>query len=165
MCCVVCCFFLNVLRPPVFTRTDNLSPNTKMCRSESCWTDSSRTAFGGVWAYRALADQPFTIGAIYRLRTTGDTRGFFRRVLEDRSLDLSQGCRNALADFTSGADNTFAGIVQTVTSKLSLWLNPRVDAATEECDFDLRELRTKRMSIYLGVSPDELDRVAPPIGR
>src|SRR3546814_8735079 len=26
--------------------------------------------------------------AIYRLMTTGDTRGFFRRVLEDRSLDL-----------------------------------------------------------------------------
>ncbi|VVT31582.1 Conjugal transfer protein TraG (fragment) [Sphingomonas aurantiaca] len=82
-------------------------------------------------------------------------------VLDDRALDLSQGCRNALADFTSGADNTFAGIVQTVTSKLSLWLNPRVDAATEESDFDLRELRTKPMSIYLGVSPDELDRVAP----
>ncbi|GAA0678885.1 type IV secretion system protein VirD4 [Sphingomonas insulae] len=130
-------------------------------RGEPFWTDSARTAFVGVGAYLAVADQPFTIGSIYRLMTTGDTRGFFRRVLDDRSLDLSQGCRNALADFTSGADNTFAGIVQTVTSKLSLWLNPRVDAATEECDFDLRELRTKRMSIYLGVSPDELDRVAP----
>jgi type IV secretion system protein VirD4 len=130
-------------------------------RGEPFWTDSARTAFVGVGAYLAVADQPFTIGAIYRLMTTGDTRGFFRRVLDDRSLDLSQGCRNALADFTSGADNTFAGIVQTVTSKLSLWLNPRVDAATEECDFDLRELRTKPVSIYLGVSPDELDRVAP----
>jgi type IV secretion system protein VirD4 len=130
-------------------------------RGEPFWTDSARTAFVGVGAYLAIADQPFTVGAIYRLMTTGDTRGFFRRVLDDRSLDLSQGCRNALADFTSGADNTFAGIVQTVTSKLSLWLNPRVDAATEECDFDLRELRTKPMSIYLGVSPDELDRVAP----
>lgn len=130
-------------------------------RGEPFWTDSARTAFVGVGAYLAIADQPFTIGSIYRLMTTGDTRGFFRRVLEDRSLTLSQGCRNALADFTSGADNTFAGIVQTVTSKLSLWLNPRVDAATEECDFDLRELRTKPMSIYLGVSPDELDRVAP----
>lgn len=130
-------------------------------RGEPFWTDSARTAFVGVGAYLAIADQPFTIGAIYRLMTTGDTRGFFRRVLDDRSLALSQGCRNALADFTSGADNTFAGIVQTVTSKLSLWLNPRVDAATEECDFDLRELRTRRMSIYLGVSPDELDRVAP----
>jgi type IV secretion system protein VirD4 len=130
-------------------------------RGEPFWTDSARTAFVGVGAYLAVVDQPFTIGSIYRLMTTGDTRGFFKRVLDDRSLDLSQGCRNALADFTSGADNTFAGIVQTVTSKLSLWLNPRVDAATEASDFDLRELRSKRMSIYLGVSPDELDRVAP----
>jgi type IV secretion system protein VirD4 len=130
-------------------------------RGEPFWTDSARTAFVGVGAYLAVADLPFTIGSIYRLMTTGDTRGYFRKVLDDRALDLSQGCRNALADFTSGADNTFAGIVQTVTSKLSLWLNPRVDAATEESDFDLRELRTKPMSIYLGVSPDELDRVAP----
>ncbi|WP_370425345.1 type IV secretory system conjugative DNA transfer family protein [Novosphingobium sp. NRRL B-2648] len=130
-------------------------------RGEPFWTDSARTAFVGVGAYLAVADQPFTIGSIYRLMTTGDTRGFFRRVLDDRSLKLSQGCRNALADFTSGADNTFAGIVQTVTSKLSLWLNPRVDAATEDSDFDLRALRTKPMSIYLGVSPDELARVAP----
>ncbi len=130
-------------------------------RGEPFWTDSARTAFVGVGAYLAVADQPFTIGAVYRLMTTGDTRGYFRRVLDDRSLNLSQGCRNALADFTSGADNTFAGIVQTVTSKLSLWLNPRVDAATEESDFDLRLLRTKPMSVYLGVSPDELDRVAP----
>lgn len=52
--------------------------------------------------------------------TTCDTRGYFRKVLDDRSLVLSTGCRNALADFTSGLDNTFVGIVQTVTSKLSL---------------------------------------------
>jgi len=130
-------------------------------RGEPFWTDSARTAFVGVGAYLAQADGPFTIGAIYRLMTTGDTRGTFRRILDDRSLRLSAGCRNALADFTSGADNTFAGIVQTVTSKLSLWLNPRVDAATEDSDFDLRELRMRPMSVYLGVSPDELDRVAP----
>lgn len=130
-------------------------------RGEPFWTDSARTAFVGVGSYLAQSDEPFTIGGIYRLMTTGDTRGYFRRVLDDRSLRLSTGCRNALADFTSGADNTFAGIVQTVTSKLSLWLNPRVDAATEDSDFDLRELRARPMSVYLGVSPDELDRVAP----
>lgn len=130
-------------------------------RGEPFWTDSARTAFVGVGAYLAQTDGPFTIGAIYRLMTTGDTRGFFRTVLEDQGAMLSTGCRNALTDFTSGADNTFAGIIQTVTSKLSLWLNPRVDAATEDSDFDLRDLRTRPMSIYLGVSPDELDRVAP----
>ena len=130
-------------------------------RGEPFWTDSARTAFVGVGAYLAQSDKPFTIGAIYRLMTTGDTRGTFRAVLDDPALRLSTGCRNALADFTSGAENTFAGIVQTVTSKLSLWLNPRVDAATEESDFDLRALRARPTSIYLGVSPDELDRVAP----
>ena len=130
-------------------------------RGEPFWTDSARTAFVGVGAYLAQSDKPFTIGAIYRLMTTGDTRGYFRSALDDPTLRLSTGCRNALADFTSGAENTFAGIVQTVTSKLSLWLNPRVDAATEQSDFDLRALRMSPTSIYLGVSPDELDRVAP----
>jgi type IV secretion system protein VirD4 len=36
-----------------------------------------------------------------------------------------------------------------------------VDAATSASDFDLRDLRKRYISIYLGVSPDELDRVAP----
>src|SRR3546814_1286678 len=36
-----------------------------------------------------------------------------------------------------------------------------VDTATSESDFDLREVRRRRMSIYLGVSPDNIDRIAP----
>ena len=44
---------------------------------------------------------------------------------------------------------------------MNLWLNPRVDAATSASDFDLRELRSKRISIYLGVTPDNMARVAP----
>jgi type IV secretion system protein VirD4 len=44
---------------------------------------------------------------------------------------------------------------------MNLWLNPRVCAATDASDFDLRDLRERRMSLYLGVSPDNLARVAP----
>jgi type IV secretion system protein VirD4 len=44
---------------------------------------------------------------------------------------------------------------------MNLWLNPHVDAATEVSDFDLRALRTRRISLYLAVSPDNLQRVAP----
>ena len=36
-----------------------------------------------------------------------------------------------------------------------------MDAATAASDFDLRDLRKRHISIYLGVSPDELDRIAP----
>jgi type IV secretion system protein VirD4 len=44
---------------------------------------------------------------------------------------------------------------------MGLWLNPRVCAATDVSDFDLRALRSRRMSLYLGVTPDNLARVAP----
>ena len=40
-------------------------------------------------------------------------------------------------------------------------MNPLVDAVTSANDFDLRDIRKKRMSIYLGVTPDNLERLAP----
>ncbi|PJG45030.1 conjugal transfer protein TraG (plasmid) [Sphingobium sp. LB126] len=130
-------------------------------RGEPFWTEGARTGFVGIGAYLAQSEEPFSIGGIYRLLTRGNVKGFIQQILDDPTLTLSIACRNALADFGNNAENTFAGLLSTITSKLSLWLNPRVDAATEECDFDLRELRTRPMSIYLGVSPDELDRIAP----
>jgi type IV secretion system protein VirD4 len=36
-------------------------------------------------------------------------------------------------------------------SHLELWMNPMVDAATSENDFDLRNLRKEKISIYIGV--------------
>src|SRR3546814_11090125 len=77
-------------------------------RGEPFWTDSARTAFVGVVAYPAVADQTFTIGAVYRLITTSHKPGSFRRAPGDRSPPLSQGSRNSFADLTSGHANTFA---------------------------------------------------------
>ena len=74
---------------------------------------------------------------------------------------LSAGCVSALTDFCSASENTFAGIKQTITSRMNLWLNPRICAATDASDFDLRDLRRRRMSLYLCVSPDNLARIAP----
>lgn len=131
-------------------------------RGEAFWIEAARTGFIGVGAYLAqIEDRPFTLGEIYRTMTQGDVRARLRRVLADDGDRLSPACRAALTDFSAGADNTFASIVQTVTSKLGLWLNPLLDRATSASDFDLRNIRSKPMSIYLGVSPDELDRVAP----
>lgn len=59
------------------------------------------------------------------------------------------------------AAQTASGIRKEFTSKLSLWLNPLLDAATSGTDFDLSDLRKKPMSIYVGVTPDNLDRIRP----
>src|SRR5690606_12174115 len=68
---------------------------------------------------------------------------------------------SALLDFTSASENTFASVRQSITTRMGLWLNPRVDAATSASDFDLRDLRGGRLSLYLGATPDNLLRVQP----
>lgn len=135
----------------------------------SFWMDAARTAFIGVGAYVAATatddgpGRPFTIGEIYRNLTVGNPQKRFPRLVEQRRREgspLSGPCVSALNDFTSSSDNTFTGIRQSVTARIGLWLNPYVDAATSESDFDLREFRNRRISLYLGVSPDNLERVA-----
>jgi type IV secretion system protein VirD4 len=129
-------------------------------KGEAFWTESARTAFVGIASWiAAKPERPFSFGEIYRTITMPGMKAFFTKEAGDSAL--SEGCRAALSDFTSSADNTFTGIIQTVTSKLNLWINPIVDRATAESDFSLTDLRRIPTSIYLGVSPDELDRVAP----
>jgi type IV secretion system protein VirD4 len=131
-------------------------------RGEAFWANGARTGFAGVGAWLAeTSDEPLTMGAIYRYLTEGDARSFFKKELANPSLNLSTGCLTALNDFAGGSDNSFADIKKTITNVLGLWLNPLVDAATSASDFNLRELRKRHISIYLGVSPDELDRIAP----
>ena len=135
-------------------------PNT-----DPFWAEAARTGFMGVGAY--VAETPmltFSLGLIYRELTAADPRTRLPALAAARAAagqPLSPGCVSALTDFCSTSENTFAGIKQTITSRMNLWLNPRICAATDASDFDLRDLRRRRMSLYLCVSPDNLARVAP----
>lgn len=129
------------------------------------WAEAARTGLIGVGALVAETPElPFSLGAVYAELTRGDPRTRLPNIVGarvDAGRPLSIGCTSALADFCSASENTFASIKQTITARMNLWLNPRVVAATNASDFDLRDLRSKRMSLYLGVSPDNMARVAP----
>jgi type IV secretion system protein VirD4 len=58
-------------------------------------------------------------------------------------------------------DKTRASIVFNFLSYFELFDNPLIDAATSRSDFDLRDLRRKKMTIYLGVTNDNLHRLSP----
>jgi type IV secretion system protein VirD4 len=132
---------------------------------ESFWLDSARSAFIGVGAYIAATKElPFSIGEIYRQITAGDAKKRLHQIVRARQEGdnpLSKECVSAISDYVTSSDNTYSGIRQTVTSRINLWLNPYVDRATETSDFDLRQLRQHPMSLYLGVSPDNMERAAP----
>ena len=130
------------------------------------WAEAARTGFIGVGAYVAQLDPslPFSLGSIYAELSRGDPRRRLPQVIGARAADgrpLWPSTVQALSDFCSASDNTFASIKQTITAKMGLWIHPRVCAATEVSDFSLADLKRQRISIYLGTSPDNLSRLAP----
>jgi type IV secretion system protein VirD4 len=59
------------------------------------------------------------------------------------------------------APTTASSIRKTFTSRLDLWLNPMIDAATSANEFDLRDLRKRPISIYVQINPDNIARLQP----
>jgi len=70
---------------------------------------------------------------------------------------LSAECVDALNRFTATSHNTMSSIMATFNVPLTIWASPIVDAATSANDFDLRDVRKHRMSIYLGIPANKLD--------
>lgn len=131
------------------------------------WTATPRSLFLGIVLYLAeTPEKPATLGQVVReTLKDGDGSQYFATVINDRvaaGKPLSNACVRALNSYISiSAENTRAGIMTSFRSRLELWMNPLVDAATSANDFDLRDVRKKKMSIYLGVTPDNLERMAP----
>ena len=69
---------------------------------------------------------------------------------------LSSECRGAMRNFLSSSDDVLSSILSTFNAPLLPWRNPIVDAATSSCDFDVRDVRKKKMSIYIGITPNKL---------
>jgi type IV secretion system protein VirD4 len=93
----------------------------------------------------------------------GDPYEFFKEALEDEKYqDLSSACKQGLLNYASNdSEKTRSSIMATFRAKFELWTNPIVTAATSSNDFDLRRIRKEKVSIYIGVSPNNLDRIAP----
>ncbi|QCQ99355.1 type IV secretory system conjugative DNA transfer family protein [Brevundimonas sp. SGAir0440] len=134
-------------------------------RADPFWAEAARTGFIGVGGYvAATPERPFTLGEIFRQLTAGDARGRLPRIIAAREQEgrpLPGPVVAALTDFTGSSENTFASVRQSITTRMGLWLNPRVDAATSASDFDLRDLRGGRLSLYLGATPDNMLRIQP----
>ena len=131
------------------------------------WTATPRNLFLGVVLYLAeTPGKPVTLGQVLReTLAEGDGAAYFAKIINDRADDgmpLSGACVRALNSYISiASENTRAGVMTSFRSRLELWMNPLIDAATSANDFDLRDVRKRRMSIYLGVTPDNLERLAP----
>jgi type IV secretion system protein VirD4 len=131
---------------------------------EDFFNDQARNLFLAVVLYLCETPElPRTMGEVLRQGSGdgGPLADYFKRIIAKREKEerpLSRHCIQAFNRFlvNSKSENTIAGIISSFTGPLTTWSNPIVDAATSGDDFDLRDLRKKRMSIYVGITPDYL---------
>lgn len=132
------------------------------------WTSSARSLFLGIALYLFETEGATrTLGEVLRQGMASDDEGFqkhWKRVIdacERAGYPLSQEAVQSLYDVIDLAPTTASSIRKTFTSRLDLWLNPMIDAATSANDFDLRELRKRPISIYVQINPDNIARLQP----
>lgn len=132
------------------------------------WSAGARSLFLGVTLYvLETPSLPPTLGEVLRQGMASDSEGFshhWKRIIEGRQtgrFPLSSQCARALSDVIDLAPVTASSIRKTFTSRLDLLANPLLDRATSRNDFDLRDLRRRPLSIYIGIRPADLHRLKP----
>lgn len=132
--------------------------------TDPIWSASCRSLFTGLVLYLIeTPGKPVTLGQVAREAYSGDDKRW-KKIVESRQAagdPLSPACSASLLDYVNTSDNTRTSIRKTFTSRFDLFTNPIIDAATSANDFDISAVRKRRISIYLGITPNTLDRLAP----
>ncbi|WP_133406849.1 type IV secretory system conjugative DNA transfer family protein [Parashewanella tropica] len=127
------------------------------------WQASARSLWLGLVLYLLETPPlPVTLGEVLRLLNKGDSQ-LIEQINErmQSQQPLSNQCHASLREYLETPERTRGSIRKSFTSALELFYNPVIDAVTAGNDFDLRTLRQQRISIYVGVTPDDLQRLAP----
>jgi len=120
----------------------------------------AQNLFIGVALLMMESGQPFHLPQILRLRAEpadGGFPGLLQKLLVT-SDDLSDECRGSLQQFLGATGDTLSSILATFDAPLDVFRNPLVAAATSASDFKLSDLRRKRMTVYLGITPRDMEQ-------
>ena len=131
-------------------------------QNDKFWSENAKDLFRGLCLFvLERKDLPKTFGEILR-QASGKGKPLKEYIFEelkkaqDTGHPFSNACIDCLNRVLSTSENTLAGIVATFGTPLLIFQNPRVDLATSANDFDLREVRRERMSIYFKMPPNKL---------
>ncbi|EPM53382.1 TaxB conjugal transfer protein [Pseudomonas syringae pv. actinidiae ICMP 19071] len=77
-------------------------------------------------------------------------------------VHVVQGAHDKLKSFSLLGDDVKGSVTGTFEKELRLFTLPNVRKATDKNDFDFRQLRREKMTVYLGVLPEDV-KIAPVI--
>ena len=134
------------------------------------WYGKAGDAFGAIVLYMMESENcpaerfrcPVTLAQAYEFASAAEgVDKWIHRIVEERKdagVPLSGECERELKNFASSASNPsgWASTTGILKDRLSLFAEKTVAAATSSSDFDFRELRRQKISIYFCVSQNSL---------
>lgn len=126
------------------------------------WQNEARSLMLGVILYLcAVPEKVTSFGEVVRTMRSDDVVYNLAVVLDTIGGKIHPVAYMNIAAFLQKADKERSGVVSTLNSGLELWANPLIDTTTASSDFDLQLLKKKKVTIYCGVTPDNLQRLEP----
>jgi type IV secretion system protein VirD4 len=126
------------------------------------WQNEARSLMLGVILYLvAVPEKTNSFGEVVRTMRSDDVVYNLAVVLDTIGKRIHPVAYMNIAAFLQKADKERSGVISTLNSGLELWANPLIDATTARSDFDLQLLKKKKLSVYCGVTPDNLKRLEP----
>jgi len=128
---------------------------------DECGSEGARKLFTALVCYLFASDKKVkTFGAIARMLLQDDFVKELSEELDKVKAKMPQFAYDKLVHFLKEQD-TQSHIVYKLARYLSPWHNPFVDHATSKSDFDIADLKTRKISIYVGLQPADIQFLAP----
>jgi len=126
------------------------------------WNNEARSLFVGVTLYLlAVPDKVKSFGEVVRTLRSDDVVYNLAVVLDTLGKKIHPVSYMNIAAFLQKADKERSGVVSTLNSGLELWANPLIDTATASSDFNVQEMKKRRTTVFVGLTPDNIQRLQP----
>lgn len=126
------------------------------------WNNEARSLFVGVVLF-LLADpnRIKSFGEVVRVLRSDDVVYNLAVALDTLGKEMHPVGYMNIAAFLQKADKERSGVISTLNSALELWANPLIDAATAKSDFNIQVMKKEKTTIYVGLTPDNIQRLQP----
>lgn len=123
------------------------------------WDDAARDAMIGAACILAeTPGMPLTLYNVLRMFSVQDGPRRLAEMIQrarDSGMPYMQAAVDAVSSYLAGSPEQVQGIAKTVTTKLALWRDPQIAASTSRSDFDLRNLRKRRMAVFVATNQQD----------
>lgn len=124
------------------------------------WENEARSLFLGVVLYLIADPNKVTsFGEVVRTMRNDDVIYNFAVIMDTMGDIMHPVAYMNIASYLQKPDKERGSVGSTLNSALELWANPLIDATTARSDFNIMDLKKKKTTVYVGLTPDNINRL------